>query len=165
MHRSVVLTASVVVGALLVADVGGSRLDRDEAPVGREFGVRDDGVEILGAVVNVLRTLHCGDRARARVLGEVLRQSALLAARRRGLGLLVFVLGVTGRTPRLPDVVLNHRDDDMVGDAALARAVIVQNVTEPKPALLHELPRNGSFRLGMKTGAGGYECSRFRAIH
>jgi hypothetical protein len=42
----------------------------------------------------------------------------------------------------------------VIGDAALARTVVVQNVTEPKPALLHELPRSGPFGLGMKTGAG-----------
>jgi hypothetical protein len=157
MHRAVVLTASIVVGALLVASVGGgSSLDRHEVRIGRGGGPRNDSIEIVGGVVNVLGSLHRGNRARARVVENFLRQStALLAARRRGLALLVFVLGVARRTPRLPDVVLNHRDDDMVGDAALARAVIVQNVTEPKPALLHELPRNGSFRLGMETGAGG----------
>jgi hypothetical protein len=30
----------------------------------------------------------------------------------------------------------------MVGDAALARTVVVKNVTEPNPALLHKLPRS-----------------------
>jgi hypothetical protein len=30
----------------------------------------------------------------------------------------------------------------MVGDTALARTVVVKNVTEPNPALLHELPRS-----------------------
>jgi hypothetical protein len=36
----------------------------------------------------------------------------------------------------------------MVGDAAFARAIVVENVTEPKPALLHELPREPiSFQL------------------
>jgi hypothetical protein len=30
----------------------------------------------------------------------------------------------------------------MVGDAALARTVVIENVTEPNPAMLHELPRS-----------------------
>jgi hypothetical protein len=55
------------------------------------------------------------------------------------------MLGITRRAPRLPDVLVNHRDDDVIGDAALARTVVVQNVTEPKPALLHELPRGVPF--------------------
>jgi hypothetical protein len=36
----------------------------------------------------------------------------------------------------------------VVRDAALARTVVVQNVTEPKPALLHELPRSVAFQVG-----------------
>jgi hypothetical protein len=36
----------------------------------------------------------------------------------------------------------------MIGDAALTRTVVVQNVTEPNPALLHELPRSDAFRWG-----------------
>jgi hypothetical protein len=36
----------------------------------------------------------------------------------------------------------------MVRNAALARTVVVQNVTEPNPALLHELPRSDAFRVG-----------------
>src|SRR5204863_6410296 len=46
-------------------------------------------------------------------------------------------------------LVVDHRDDRVVGDAALTRAVVVQNVTEPKPALLHELPRSRSFSGGI----------------
>ena len=52
-------------------------------------------------------------------------------------GLLVFVIGVARGAARLLDLVVDHRDNRMIGDAALARTVVVQNVTEPKPALLH----------------------------
>jgi hypothetical protein len=62
----------------------------------------------------------------------------LFAASGRHLGLLVFVLRVARGAPRLLDGVVDHRDDRVIGDAALTRTVVVQNVTEPKPALLHE---------------------------
>ena len=70
----------------------------------------------------------------------------LLAPGRRHLRVLVFVLGVTRRAPCLLDVVLDHRDHRMVGDAALARTVVVENVTEPKPALIHVSPLTDSVR-------------------
>jgi hypothetical protein len=69
------------------------------------------------------------------------------------------VLGVTRGAPRLSDVVFDHRDDDVIGDTALARAVIVQNVTEPKPALLHELPRKRVLSVGNETGAGRWKLA------
>jgi hypothetical protein len=53
---------------------------------------------------------------------------------------LVFVLGVTGCASRLFDVVFHHRDDRMVGDAALTRTIVVEDVTEPTPALIHKIP-------------------------
>src|SRR6186997_2888509 len=59
---------------------------------------------------------------------------------------LEFVLGVTRRAPRLLDVVFNHRDHRVVGDAALTRTVVVQNVTEPRPALSHKFPGTDSVR-------------------
>jgi hypothetical protein len=68
------------------------------------------------------------------------------AARAGDTGLLVFVLGVARAAPRLLDVVLDHGDDDVIGDAALPRAVVIQNVTEPRPALLHQIPPDESFR-------------------
>jgi hypothetical protein len=53
------------------------------------------------------------------------------------------VIGVAGGASGLLHLVVNHRDDGMIGDAALARAIVVENVTEPKPALLHQkFPRN-----------------------
>lgn len=66
----------------------------------------------------------------------------LLAPRHRHFGLLIFVVRVAGGAACLLHLVFNHRDDRMVRNAALARTVVVQNVTEPKPALLHELPRS-----------------------
>ena len=56
----------------------------------------------------------------------------------RDLGLLVFVLRVARGAPRLLHGVVDHRHDRVIGNAALTRTVVVQNVTEPKPALLHE---------------------------
>ena len=47
------------------------------------------------------------------------------------------VVRFAGSAACLLDLIFDHGHDGMVGDAALARAVIVQNVTEPKPALLH----------------------------
>jgi hypothetical protein len=59
------------------------------------------------------------------------------------------VVGIAGRAPGLLHLVLDHRNDDMVGDAALARAVVVKNVTEPKPALLHQSSCD-SFQAGIR---------------
>jgi hypothetical protein len=53
------------------------------------------------------------------------------------------VIGVAGGASSLFHLVVNHRDDGVIRDAALARAIVVQNVTEPKPALLHQkFPRS-----------------------
>ena len=57
----------------------------------------------------------------------------------------VFVLGVTRGAACLLHRVFNHRDDRVIRDSPFARTVIVHDVTEPKPALLHELPRNCFF--------------------
>jgi len=108
------------------------RVDVSWGFVGKRFAGSDAGVMIDGTGTGVFENF----------LGQ---GACLLAAWGRSLGLLVFVLGVTRRTPRLPNVVIDHGDDDVVRDAALARTVVVQNVTEPKPALLHELPRSGPF--------------------
>jgi hypothetical protein len=58
------------------------------------------------------------------------------------------VLRVAGRAARLLDLVVDHRDNGVIRDATLARTVVVENITEPKPALLHELPRTDSFQVG-----------------
>src|SRR5690349_10614726 len=57
----------------------------------------------------------------------------------RYLGVLVFVLGVARGAARALHVVSDHRDDGVVRQPPLARTVIVQNVTKPKLALLHQL--------------------------
>ena len=63
--------------------------------------------------------------------------TVLFPARRGHTGLLVFVVSVARRAAGLLHLIVDHRDDRMIRDAALARTVVVQNVTEPKPALLH----------------------------
>src|SRR6185436_8041967 len=70
----------------------------------------------------------------------------------RGLGLLVVVVAVAGGAPRLLHLVFDHRDDHVIGYAALPRAVVVQNVTEPRPALLHQFPRIESLQRWDKEG-------------
>ena len=72
----------------------------------------------------------------------------LLAPRRRHFGLLIFVVRVARGAACLLHLVFDYCDDRMIRDAALARTVVVQNVTEPNPALLHELPRSDAFRWG-----------------
>jgi hypothetical protein len=52
----------------------------------------------------------------------------------------IFVIDVARRAPRLLYVVTHDCDDRVIGHAALTRAVVIQDVTEPKPALLHEVP-------------------------
>jgi hypothetical protein len=47
------------------------------------------------------------------------------------------MVGVARRASGLLHLVVNHRHDSVIGDAALTRAIVVENVTEPKPALLH----------------------------
>src|SRR5687768_10274285 len=69
-----------------------------------------------------------------------LERAGLATPRRGHLRFFVLVLRVASRAPCLLDGVFDHRHDRMVGNAALARTVVVQNVTEPKPALLHENP-------------------------
>jgi hypothetical protein len=41
---------------------------------------------------------------------------------------------------RLFHLIINHRHDRVIGDATFTRTIVVQNVTEPKPALLHLIP-------------------------
>src|SRR4029079_1687278 len=79
------------------------------------------------------------------------------------LAALVNVLGIARRASRLLDVFVDHRDDGVVRDAPLARAVVVENVTETQPALLHvltspELSRK-DVRFGMTRVAGAYSLA------
>src|SRR3954453_9441751 len=64
-----------------------------------------------------------------------------LAALPRDLRVLEFVIGVARRAAHLLHVVTDHRHDYVVGHAPLARTIIVQNVTKPKLALLHQRSR------------------------
>jgi hypothetical protein len=94
-----------------------------------------------------------GAARRHRRVGQARRQIRRLRARlsatgRGDTGLLVFVLRVAGRAARLLDLVVDHRDNGVIRDATLARTVVVEDITEPKPALLHELPRTDSFQVG-----------------
>jgi hypothetical protein len=50
------------------------------------------------------------------------------------------MLGVARRAAGQSYVVSDHRHDRMVCEAALARAVVIENVTKPKLTLLHESP-------------------------
>jgi hypothetical protein len=53
------------------------------------------------------------------------------------------------RAARLLDGVADHRHDGVIGEPALARAVVVKNVTKPKLALLHqELPKEPRWKGG-----------------
>jgi hypothetical protein len=62
-----------------------------------------------------------------------------LATLRGHLRVLVLVVRVARRAPRLLHLVANHGNDGVISDAALARTVVVENVTEPNPALLHSV--------------------------
>jgi hypothetical protein len=68
-------------------------------------------------------------------------RSGAFAPLRRNLALFVLVLGITHDAACLLDVVVDHRDDGVIGDTALARTIVVQHVAGPKPALLHAIPR------------------------
>jgi len=63
-----------------------------------------------------------------------------LSARRRNASLLVFMVRVARGAARLLHLIINHRHDRVIGDAAFTRTIVVQNVTKPKPALLHLIP-------------------------
>src|SRR5688500_12818774 len=103
----------------------------------------------------ILGVTHGRPRARAGI--EVLggQRARLAAAGRRHLGLFVLVVRVARRAARLLDGILNHRDNHVIGNAALARTIVVENVTEPNPALLHELPRSRFRQVGFAKESAG----------
>jgi hypothetical protein len=70
--------------------------------------------------------------------------SGILFPSSRFLATLVGMFRITRRATCLFDVFFDHRDDSVVGHAALARTVIVQNVSETQPALLHLFLPTGS---------------------
>jgi hypothetical protein len=51
------------------------------------------------------------------------------------------VFRIARRATNLLYIRTDHRDDGMVGHATFARTVIIENVTKPKLALLHQIPR------------------------
>ena len=55
--------------------------------------------------------------------------------------LFVLVFCVTDNAAGLFDPIVDHGDDGVIRDTALARTVVVQHVAGPIPALLHALPR------------------------
>jgi hypothetical protein len=69
----------------------------------------------------------------------VQRRRGFLLAAFRHTGTLIGVLRIARRTTSLLDVFLDHGDNRVVGDAALTWTVIVENVAQTQPALLHSL--------------------------
>jgi hypothetical protein len=47
------------------------------------------------------------------------------------------VFGVAHAATRPSDFIVDHRDNRVIGDAALAWTIVVQHVTGPIPAVLH----------------------------
>jgi hypothetical protein len=94
-----------------------------------------DGFSLQWHFFNV-RVFHKCFR-RGGFFGGVFDERLFPATRRRNARLFVLVVGVARRAARLLHLILNHRDDHVIGDAAFTRTIVVQNVTEPRPALLH----------------------------
>ena len=88
------------------------------------------------------------------------RRLRLGSPRSGRLAVTVFVIDVARRAPRLLHVVTHDRDDRVIGHAALTRTVVIQDVTEPKPALLHEVPLSMPFLVGWMKGTRAPESSR-----
>lgn len=81
---------------------------------------------------------RCGGRREVQC-----RRALNLATCARHLRVFVLMVSVARRTARLLDLITHHRDHDVVRDPSFARTVVVQDVTKPKLALLHQvLPRN-----------------------
>ncbi|MBI4264282.1 MAG: hypothetical protein HY657_07890 [Acidobacteria bacterium] len=90
----------------------------------------------------------------------------LLATGWRRLRVLVLVLRVARRAARLLHILRDHRHYHVIGDPALPRTVVVQNVTEPKPALLHQWYVLPESRTGRSTriGMAAVSCSHSSAV-
>jgi hypothetical protein len=52
--------------------------------------------------------------------------------------MLVLMLGVAGRAARLLHIGADHGNDGVIGEPPLSGTVIVEDVTKPKLALLHQ---------------------------
>src|SRR5688572_11837152 len=57
---------------------------------------------------------------------------------------------VAASATRPSDFIVDHRDYRVIGDAALARTIIVQHVAGPIPAVLHATPLRKSSQLPAK---------------
>jgi hypothetical protein len=90
-------------------------------------------------------------RVRARPAWERQRAGLDLLAWPRQTPFLVIVLGVAGCATRQPDGIADHRDYGMIRQPALARTVVIQNVTKPRLALRHQEPSlNSRWREGWR---------------
>ena len=87
-----------------------------------------------------LRLLRRHGRQHLGIQRRLLRLLALPGQLR----VLVLVLRLARRATRLLHRVADHGDDRVIGQPPLARTVIVQNVTEPRLALLHLQNSRGS---------------------
>jgi hypothetical protein len=138
MNRALVLAGrsqrnDVGVGVDIRVGAGGWRLRLD-----LRFGiVAVRGNVCSGCFCGWLGLFGSGTRTEDTLGRLAANRVSALAARRRYPRSLVLVVRITRRAPRLFHLIFNHRDDGVIGNAALARTVVVQNVTEPKPALLH----------------------------
>src|SRR5262249_9079370 len=101
---------------------------------------------IRGFAVSRGRLVSDSLRRRRRHLRVESGRRFVPAALPRNPRVLVFVLGIAGRTARLLDVVPDHGDNRVIGHTALAWTVVVQNVTKPKLALLHQISRRHRWR-------------------
>src|SRR5258706_584359 len=137
------LLGSLSSGTVVARGTAGSRARRGSstAPLpGHAAAAHGTGVAVP-PIAEELLTLTAPLMPRT----EPVLTAARLANRkvgRRALGrhlrVFVLVIGVARRAARLLDVVADHRDHGVVGDTSLARTVIVQNVTKPRLALLHQ---------------------------
>jgi hypothetical protein len=53
------------------------------------------------------------------------------------------MLGVARRTPCLPDFVVDERHHHVIGDASLARTVVIHEIAETQRTLLHSVQYSG----------------------
>ena len=140
MHRTVFVRLGVPFGLGVGVRVGLVVVARGERRGYRDRGRGRRGLQVLVSGLLVLVVVG-GDGGNGTRTGtddtRIADERALLLPSHRDTRLLVFVIRVARGAARLLHLVLDHRHHGMVRDAALARTVVVQNVTEPKPALLH----------------------------
>ena len=142
------------------------RLRRGVRQDGSRFRENADGGRLPQNRGAVFRRLGRPDEAPRRLLLNRRQHfrvgrgcSVLLPPRRRHLCMLVLVVRVAGRAARLLDLLTNHCDNGVVGDPTLARTVVVEDITKPKLALLHEDPRR-TRRREKENKSRTRDCSR-----